>query len=1074
MTDTRAALRLTYGAGIRESHLQSGFAYRTISPLEIAAMARNPQSVDKSDAPWFMPSSYCAHDARHHDAQRLRGEFHMLVLDVDQGDLSLVDLREILQTVIGPAVYLIYATKSASIGNRKWRVLVPVAMPIKGRDYERTASEFMSQMEVASNCRLVLDRAATRAGQVYFLPNRGEFYEFDIATTKCLYEPPALTVLVEPAVVVPVHSPQTQQKAEKSNRAGDASPIRHFNETHDLVELMLRYGYVRKGQSDHFRSPLQTTESYATRIFPESGKWVSFSGSDAAAGLGRDKDGHVWGDAFDLFIHFEHGGNRASAFATYSSMADITQSAPDAPAPLKVELPPPVALDGSGLDYLQRVLDEHRGDAAHVFAVALRLSLRVPHQWSLENVQSFILGYAERPVVSAIMYVAEQLVGKRKTEAMKPSRLGIARVRTKANRISIYHDCEQVEYLTSLPDDLLENGGVFAIRAPMGSGKTQNIGRPLANWAKKNNRSMMAIAHRVSLVAEMARRLGLSDYRDHPNIDPDRLAICLPSILKEYAQTNPEVVFIDEILQALQFLVSEDCCRTSEGGPEVVFNALCKLIRDAHVVVVADASLNDVCIEFLSYCRPSESIKIIEMSPTSTGNVVDFYCGSSQKVRGAVGDLVLRELQAGGKVWLAVESPKLAKTLQQYFVTQGYGVVCVHSEVKGREKVAALLEDADLNSRKYDIVIASPVISSGVSIEHRNNAHFTLGAYVGGGWVTTPADAMQQLGRVRYLKRFIVGIEKNNSASGGQVWSEEIRGRVGAAKLEQSSTSLGPFDGLIAHIKATHENARSDFGAGLYWILEAAGWEVHCKEIVAVDEAVSQIGKLLTEERECALMAEGHVDKDTAELLRRMPETEETAITLEAHAIQQAFAVDVVTEDELLLWANGQFARSIERFEDARCMGNVDREHGSQIVHRPMRAARRLAYEKLMDGIDIRSPDWGTSEVLEKIVDRMMLEPQLYVSTGILPRKYAARRRRRDNTYKPPKRPTNYGIVGEEILTRLGLKATKTRTRIDGHQVRIVGTDMEVYARVLEIAERRVARKAVTTFEWGEDDAPDL
>jgi hypothetical protein len=35
---------------------------------------------------------------------------------------------------------------------------------------------------------------------------------------------------------------------------------------------------------------------------------------------------------------------------------------------------------------------------------------------------------------------------------------------------------------------------------------------------------------------------------------------------------------------------------------------------------------------------------------------------------------------------------------------------------------------ADFNSRKFDIVIASPVISSGVSIEHREAAHFTLGA----------------------------------------------------------------------------------------------------------------------------------------------------------------------------------------------------------------------------------------------------------------------------------------------------------------------------------------------------------
>ena len=1074
MNDKRSTLGLAFGAGIRATHLKSGEAYGAISPAKIAQMARDPQSVSKSEGWWFLPSSYRAHDARQHDAQRSRGEFHMLVLDIDQGDLPLVTVRGLLQESIGSVAYLIYATKSASQGNRKWRVLVPVASPIKGQVYEQVASAFMERLAEESEGRLISDRAAARPGQVFFLPNRGEFYEFEIEDDDLLYDPPALTICVETTAIPPALGVQAQKKAAKTARSGDTSPIKHFNETHDLVDVLQRYGYVRDGQSDHFRSPLQTTLSFATRIYVETGRWVSQSESDAAAGLGKVKNGYIWGDAFDLYSHFEHGGNTPKAVATWAKQAGIAEAEPVAPKASPVDLPAPATLDGSGLAYLQKVLDEHRGKAAEVFAVALRLSLRVPHQWSSEVVRNFISGYAESSIISAIMYVVDRIVSQRKAQALSPSRLGAARMQTKANGIVGHHECEEVDRLAQLPDNQLEAGGIFAIRAPMASGKTQHVGRPLADWAKKNNRSMMAIAHRVSLVAEMARRLVLSDYRDHPNIDPRRLAVCLPSILKEYAQTKPEVVFIDEILQAVQFLVSEGCCRTSEGGPADVFNALCKLIRDAHVVVVADATLNDLCIEFLSFCRPGESIKIIEMLPAKTGKVADIYCGSPKSVQGAVGGLLLKELEAGGKVWAAVESPNLAKTLQKYFTTQGYRVLCAHSEVKGQREVAAFLANADVNSCKYDIVIASPVISSGVSVEHRDRAHFTLGAYVGGGWATTPADAMQQLGRVRYLKRFIVGIEKNNAARGGQIWAGEIKGRVAAANLERSSSKLGTFDGLIAHLKATHENGRSDFGAGLYWHLEASGWELHRKEIVVVDEAVSQIGKLLTEEHECALIAVGHVDDDTADLLRRMPLTEEMAIRLEAYVIQQAFAVDVVTEDELLLWANGWFARQIERFEDAFGIGEVEQESGSQIVHRPMRAARRVAYERLLSSVDIGSPDWGTPEVLQRIVDRIMVEPDLYVTLGILPRKYASRRQRRDGSYKPPQRPKKVGIVAEEILTRLGLKATKTRTRIDGQQVRVIGTDMEYFARILKIAERRAARKAAGTFDWGEDDDTNL
>jgi hypothetical protein len=1079
MTEQATSIKLAYGENIRQSQLNSSQDYGWITMKGIVKRTMDPPSVPKSDGAWFLPSSYNAYDARQHEVQGLHGKFHMLVLDIDRNDLALESVRAIVTRVIGLAAYIIYATRSATPTNRKWRVLVPVSAPISGQDYEQTAAEFMLRMEDAGNGQLVLDRAATRLGQVFYLPNRGEYYEYEIAG-EFAYHPPEFGPKEQTAVAVPRMATQIRPAERKQKSATGASPIKHFNDTHNLINLMLQYGYLRDALSDNFRSPLQTTQTFATRVYPESNRWVSLSGSDANAGLGRPSNSSISGDAFDLYVHYEHDGNFHKAVAAWSDDAGITQSKPKAAhadlvaSTTRVELPVPASLEKSGLDYLQGVLDEHRGDAAHVFAVALRLSLRVPHQWALEEVRSFISVYAEPAIISLIMYRIDQVVGQRKWAAMTPSKLGVARILTYQDGQSTEHECDRVDRLGAIHDELLEMGGVFAIRAPMGAGKTQEIGRPLADWAKRNNRSFMAIAHRVSLVAEMARRLSLSDYRDQPKIDAKRLAICLPSILKEYAQTKPEVVFIDEILQTLQFLVSEECCRTKEGGPEVVFKALCKLITEAHVVVVADASLNDLCIEILAYCRRGESIKIIEMLPSASGKVADIYCGSSTKVRGAVGDLVLKELQEGGRVWLAVESPKLAKTLLDYYTARGFSTLCVHSEVKEQKKVAALLANADFNSRQYDIVIASPVISSGVSIEHRDRAHFTLGAYIGGGWVTTPADAMQQIGRVRYLRRFILGIETNNIATGGQVWFDEIKGRVSAAKLEQSSTTLGPFDRLVAHFKATHENTRSDFGAGLYWHLEAAGWVVSRKEIVEVDEAVSMITKELREAYECALMAAGHIDEVTADFLRRMPLTEEIAVRLEAYAIQQAFAVDVVTEQELLLWADGRFARQVERFEDAFGVGSIEQEQGSQIVHRSMRTARRLAYGQFFGGIDIKSEDWGTPDVMEAIVDRMMIDPQLYVSMGMLPKKYAARHQRRDGSYKPIKRPKNVGKVIEEMLTLLGLKANKTRTRIDGHQVRVIGTDMELFALVLKIAERRAARIAALTFELSEDDYPNL
>ncbi|WP_428660477.1 AAA family ATPase [Reyranella sp.] len=95
----------------------------------------------------------------------------------------------------------------------------------------------------------------------------------------------------------------------------DDGPIARFNREHPLDEMLVACGYTRRGSTDHYRSPLQGTDSYATRTYGE--RWISLSDSDAAAGLGMaSKSGNArCGDAFDIHCFFHHGGDRAAALA---------------------------------------------------------------------------------------------------------------------------------------------------------------------------------------------------------------------------------------------------------------------------------------------------------------------------------------------------------------------------------------------------------------------------------------------------------------------------------------------------------------------------------------------------------------------------------------------------------------------------------------------------------------------------------------------------------------------------------------------------------------------------------------
>lgn len=100
--------------------------------------------------------------------------------------------------------------------------------------------------------------------------------------------------------------------------------MERFNATHDTTALLLQYGYTQSPEKPtDWRSPLQKSGSYATQLHPD-GSWHSFSSSDAAAGLGRPaKSGGRMGDAFDLVVHFAHGGNYGKAVASLAPKADV-------------------------------------------------------------------------------------------------------------------------------------------------------------------------------------------------------------------------------------------------------------------------------------------------------------------------------------------------------------------------------------------------------------------------------------------------------------------------------------------------------------------------------------------------------------------------------------------------------------------------------------------------------------------------------------------------------------------------------------------------------------------------------
>lgn len=128
----------------------------------------------------------------------------------------------------------------------------------------------------------------------------------------------------QPACFLPEKNTASQAHLD-ANFSGNRGNkvIAAFNRAHRLTDLLRQYGYIHR-YGAHWKSPNSTTGSAAVEVLGE--RWRSQSGSDAALGLGAESKGGIrTGDAFDLYVFYEHGGDFSCALRSYAETAGLNQ-----------------------------------------------------------------------------------------------------------------------------------------------------------------------------------------------------------------------------------------------------------------------------------------------------------------------------------------------------------------------------------------------------------------------------------------------------------------------------------------------------------------------------------------------------------------------------------------------------------------------------------------------------------------------------------------------------------------------------------------------------------------------------
>ena len=629
---------------------------------------------------------------------------------------------------------------------------------------------------------------------------------------------------------------------------------------------------------------------------------------------------------------------------------------------------------------------------------------------------------------------------------------------------------EIVDGREELPSNIMDTinrlQGVVIVRAPMATGKTDKIiGKIFSGHHKA-----LYLAHRVSLVGDASSRLKATNYQE---VIPDmvqhlsRAAICVNSIInpkyKPFFQ-NLDAVCIDEAAQTLRHISSGE----SVDSPVRVLDALMGLIRDSKQVLMCDADANDALVDLAEAARPGETIHIIEMKVQKTDLKIlsTDYDSAFQ--------MVIDSVAKGQKVLVPTDSATTVDALATKLKAENKDlkVLAIHADCKGEHDVTMFLADANAEVRKYDVVIYSPAISSGLSMKHKAHEPVFFDRVIGmfGGTVT-PSDALQMLRRYRNAREFVVGLKPrslNQETDREHIWLGMIEADKLVTRIDETEDEIAIirkkhiFDDARVTTIANERKSRKDFANNMLLIAAADGWTI---ENLSDDEETKERGKesrslaskAAKQAHVDAVLSSPDIDDETAQSLSRQEmKTRQESIKLERYQIRSHFCVDQPGEDDVVFWKD-RGVNKVHLFEllqaereQAEKYDQFERENRVMVAVRKRKVAKHETLERVFNTLGI---DRDTGEGQFNKVQAQELMNYFYrneQSIDLFNTLHLGAQISRFSQHRPCAM-----TFAKNILANIGLTTKVRRPTVNGQKITVRSITEESWETMTRYAEQR-------------------
>jgi len=456
-----------------------------------------------------------------------------------------------------------------------------------------------------------------------------------------------------------------------------------------------------------------------------------------------------------------------------------------------------------------------------------------------------------------------------------------------------------------LPQELIHSipvEGVTLIRSPKGTGKTELL-KSVTAQADANGHRVMLLGHRQFLLQNLAMRTDLTNYQDlDDGKTNDAMTLCINSLTRlDPKKDEPyHTLIIDESEQVLCYLTSQLLHRNLKE----IFDALQWLFKTAKRIILLDADLSpDLTIQLVEYLRgingkDEHVLSIVNKFQIGADKTTKMY----EKKMHLLAD-ALESIVKGEKVFIATNSIKFSTVIDAIVKELGKSSLLITQETNDSPAALAFIDDPKIECTKYDVVVSSPTLSTGVSIEGN---HFTKVYGFFGINPGTFQDIDQAISRVRNCDDVSVWVQGHVSAvelkSEENIFNDILdKERKSVKRLYDAQEYANPGQYLWASIYACvtfklsewslnkdekFEKLRTNLGFTIEHVLED-------EESVSLGASIfNDFKDIGTNRGELVFNAE-EIDADVAAALgRKTQRTREEQLSLERYRLYQELKSD--------------------------------------------------------------------------------------------------------------------------------------------------------------------------------------